>query len=88
MDVILQSCLSIGREAWQQLLDDVLCLYLLMALELTKPAEEVVQKRVQLGGIGEVCIVKLQRVCARMNVLKLASEATKGICTHERVRTS
>ena len=48
-----------GREAWQQLLDDVLCLDLLMTFELAKPLVEVTEKSVHFHVVCEVSAMEL-----------------------------
>ena len=48
MYVVVEGSLGVRREAWQQLLDDVLVLNLLMALKLAELLVEVAQEGVQL----------------------------------------
>ncbi len=60
MYVIVESGLGVGREPWQQLLDDVLILDFLMALELAKLLVEVPQKCTQLEGVRKVCAMQLE----------------------------
>ena len=59
MDVVVQRCLGIRREAWQQLLDDVLVLNLLVGLEHSEPAVQVVQKGLHLQRVREVSAMEL-----------------------------
>lgn len=59
MDVIVQSGLGIGWEAWQQLLDDVLCLYLLVAFELAKLLVQMTEEGVHFHVVCEVSATEL-----------------------------
>lgn len=59
MDVVVQGGLGVGREAWQQLLDDVLCLYLLVAFELAKLLAQMAEEGVHLHVVCEVSAMEL-----------------------------
>lgn len=61
MDVIIQSRLGVGREAWQQFLDNVLVLDFLVRLELSEPAVQVTQEILHCCRIQEVCVVELMK---------------------------
>ena len=60
MNIIIKGGLGVSREAWQQLLDDVLVLNLLVAFKLSKPLVQMTQQGMELKWVFEVSVTKLR----------------------------
>ena len=60
MNVILQRGLGVRREAWQELLDDVLVLNLFVALELLEATVEAAQEFLHGHKVCKVRAMQLQ----------------------------